>query len=110
MCGKKSLIIAEVIMTNNCTCKSCGREYHHCSSCGYDGEWYDQYEYCCESCAKKSLGHVDLKTKIVEFIESLTKEQRITFMDIIESDDDEVFDIINNDLMGRIGVEAWGYW
>ena len=31
-------------------------------------------------------------------------------MDIMESDDNEVFDIINKDLMGRIGVEAWGYW
>jgi succinate dehydrogenase flavin-adding protein (antitoxin of CptAB toxin-antitoxin module) len=46
----------------------------------------------------------------VEFIESLSKEQRVTFMDIMESDDGEVFDIINKDLMGRIGVEAWGYW
>ena len=97
-------------MTNNCTCKSCGREYYHCSTCGYDGEWYDPYEYCCENCAEKSSSHIDLKTKIVEFIESLSKEQRITFMDIMESDDGEVFDIINKDLMGRIGVEAWGYW
>lgn len=95
---------------NNCKCKSCGREYHHCSSCGYDGEWYDPFEYCSEGCAGKGPEHLELKKKIVDFIESISEEQRIVFLDIMESSESEVQDIINHDLKGRLGIEAWGYW
>lgn len=95
---------------NNCKCKSCGLEYHHCSSCGYDGEWYDPSEYCSEECAGKGSEHLELKKKIVDFIESISEEQRIVFLDIMESSESEVHDIINHDLKGRLGIEAWGYW
>ena len=95
----------------NRKCKTCGKEYHHCSSCGYEGEWYSPYDYCSEKCAEKDVDHNKLRETIIKFIESLTeKNQKSTFMDIMESDSDEVDHIINNELKGRMGIEAWGLW
>ena len=95
----------------NRKCKTCGKEYHHCSSCGYEGEWYSPYDYCSEECATKNIDHIQLKSKIINFIESLsTDDQKTTFMDIMESDNEELEYIIFTELKGRIGIEAWGLW
>lgn len=97
---------------NNCKCKSCGREYHHCNSCGYEG-WHDNDVYCSERCAANGPEHIEIKKKIIDFIEILTPEQRSIFADIANIADEnnaEFYYIINNELKGRLGIEAWGYW
>jgi hypothetical protein len=99
--------------SNNRKCKTCGLEYHHCNSCGWGGEWYDVDVYCCESCAANGPEHTKLKKKITNFIETLSPEQRSNFVDIaniIDENDTEFYYIINNELKGRLGIEAWGLW
>ena len=36
-------------------CKTCGKAYHACPSCGLNNMW--EYEYCCEKCWKESPGY-----------------------------------------------------
>jgi hypothetical protein len=58
-------------------CKTCGLQYHFCSSCGCDG--YSEYDYCSSECMELSEEANELK----EILESLDANTRIRLINLL---------------------------
>lgn len=57
----------------NTTCKTCGRKFHACSSCGLDHDW--EWTYCSEVCYKNSKDYSELEKAQDIILTKLDKKQ-----------------------------------
>jgi len=90
-------------------CRVCGKQYHHCSSCGYY-EWYNQDEFCSDKCAKQDHLYSTCKKLIEDFVESLNEIQKEQFAKIVCDMDPDYRDQVIKDMGGFEGIAAWGLW
>jgi hypothetical protein len=60
-------------------CKICNKQFHACSSCGYNYSW--EHDYCCNDCFDKS-------TAITELTEVFRRFNRIE-LDILDNSGEE---------------------
>jgi len=68
-------------------CKSCGKKYHHCTSCSLSNFW--ESEYCCEKCWKAGYEYQLAKKITKELWDEVKNKQVIwAFMEKVAFDDD----------------------
>lgn len=86
----------------NCKCVVCGKEYHHCSSCGTnDDNWslhYSESSYCSAECYRKSEEYVKDAPLLLRLWESLSEEQKGLFEEYMDTEDSDEFDEWRNKL------------
>jgi len=56
-------------------CKTCGREFHYCSSCDYDRYLFEGY--CDKTCYEGSDEWKLFSVKVQKFYDSLSKYQQL---------------------------------
>jgi hypothetical protein len=62
-------------------CKSCGIEFHACSSCDLNTFW--EYEFCSRKCWEKSEEYINNKYLLQKFYIFLNEKQRGLFKEIL---------------------------
>ncbi len=67
-------------------CKTCGKVYHACSSCGLSTEW--EYTYCCYTCWKISAQYKEVKAKYLALYKTLNDAQRTLLHYFLDGNDD----------------------
>lgn len=71
-------------------CKVCGKEFHACSSCGMSYNW--EYDYCNETCWRKSNEYVSARLEIQMAQVKLNCE-----LEDLYFDEDVLADMINHE-------------
>jgi hypothetical protein len=64
-------------------CKTCGKEYHACGSCGLE-DW--EYTYCSSTCWDNDEVNIKNLKIVKDLVNSLTIEQVKALMDLIDYD------------------------
>jgi hypothetical protein len=71
-------------------CITCGKEQHHCSSCGYDT--YLDNGYCNISCFEKSGEFSNIKAEFMAILDRLDDDAKRCLMLVLESYDSRFMD------------------
>ena len=67
-------------------CKTCGKKYHACSSCGLTTNW--EHVYCSEKCWKASKAYHEVKAKYLALYKTLNDAQRTLMKYFLDGSDD----------------------
>ena len=68
-------------------CNKCGKQFHACPSCGLMHDW--EYNFCSEYCWETSDEFNNFKNLIINFNNSLNKQQKEIFKKIFDEFDSD---------------------